>query len=924
MAQNAGSYQLGTNNTLLDLWKARLTAYKKKKCSMSWRGKEVNTKGTAVSLAPCTHHSQSAHAKVKPFKTIDRAHYKVLNKIFPFSSSADKIKTNFDLASLVTCAIRRGYIKEVNHALSLLPAGTFNCIACSRVVHAIGNPTSPKIHKMLADDKACCLSPDEDVAYFKAISTAIRRTSRWPSGDAASLEEVAQTAYWELASGRTRYLSDWAEEYAHRVLQPLYLKPAYWPGVANELSTKVYLEELAPFLDDIMAELIQLNATWTSWEEAVKTRQAWISSGSSGGNKILVEGKEESINKHAYFEEVSDVEMIAWLRKEKARILARASDKMEMGKKRAIYGTGAVDYAIISYLIMHPESKLYQISGVESGLRGVDELRSVYRRMKLMEDNSRLECTMLDYADFNLQHSLPAQSMVFDSMKRRLQEIGAHEDAIFAAEWASEAMLNQYCRFPHLKGSHKVIQGLFSGVRCTNFLNTILNVAYFRHAQKGVKDSLGLEAVELYNIHQGDDVWITNKSRVWAIALYSYMEKVGYIFQPAKQVFDVCRGEFLRVLYTPAGAHGYLARAIASMIIRPIQGSDIIGPAERATSLNSQIMILYRRGLSQECCSIVWEATVPHALELKLPGHAGVNIPKWYAQKDRISGGLDLGSPGTMAEFSTVTTPAMPAMVANTAVMEKAVGKNMSKAWVSSISSEYQQCFKSDKVVDYIHRTNVLDSLRDVDKVKALRDLAKHLKTWRIALGDKITIRRDTDIFNKFVCASTSTSVDPVCDMYLQDMKSGHSFKKLPKLHTMANAIMSAIGTTPFRDLATAKMALGLNSYDTAVMILPMAKDQHAATQAGSALAHIMNNCGQLLVNQVLDGIGGLFPAFEALLNPVCSSWTVQISLEISIKRAVQFGWRTEAQWISGYKETSESMLHTVIFDKTLLSLSKY
>lgn len=112
---------------------------------------------------------------------------------------------------------------------------------------------------------------------------------------------------------------------------------------------------------------------------------------------------------------------------------------------------------------------------------------------------------------------------------------------------------------------------MLSGIRGTNFINTNLNVAYFRNAMRHVYRLFGLKPRQLHNEHSGDDVFIANRMRLWAIATYTTMQSIGYDFSDIKQLFDIGRAEFLRVMYTVEGVIGYIARAIASLILKPIQ-----------------------------------------------------------------------------------------------------------------------------------------------------------------------------------------------------------------------------------------------------------------------------------------------------------------------------------------------------------------
>lgn len=60
-----------------------------------------------------------------------------------------------------------------------------------------------------------------------------------------------------------------------------------------------------------------------------------------------------------------------------------------------------------------------------------------------------------------------------------------------AVEWCADACLNQWCTFPGATNPTKITQGLFSGQRGTNLLNTILNCGYFMVAKRNVSEQLG-------------------------------------------------------------------------------------------------------------------------------------------------------------------------------------------------------------------------------------------------------------------------------------------------------------------------------------------------------------------------------------------------------------------------------------------------
>ena len=127
----------------------------------------------------------------------------------------------------------------------------------------------------------------------------------------------------------------------------------------------------------------------------------------------------------------------------------------------------------MGYVIRKLEPRLYRVNGVESGLSGLDEVAGMVRRVRLMEQGG-YECTMVDYADFNYQHPLWAQSTLFRRLAVRFERLLVHPDVMKAANWCADALLNQWCIFPGESEPVRITQGMFSGCRGTNFINTLL------------------------------------------------------------------------------------------------------------------------------------------------------------------------------------------------------------------------------------------------------------------------------------------------------------------------------------------------------------------------------------------------------------------------------------------------------------------
>ncbi|QQP38417.1 Uncharacterized protein FKW44_018984 [Caligus rogercresseyi] len=115
------------------------------------------------------------------------------------------------------------------------------------------------------------------------------------------------------------------------------------------------------------------------------------------------------------FENTSASTMESWLA-DTPVLEARGSEKFELGKARAIYGTQPRDYAIMTYGIQGAELLLHHLDGIQTGHTGEDEIKDVFERVSRMSSGSR-QTSMVDYADFNIQHSLEMQSVVFRALR---------------------------------------------------------------------------------------------------------------------------------------------------------------------------------------------------------------------------------------------------------------------------------------------------------------------------------------------------------------------------------------------------------------------------------------------------------------------------------------------------------------------------
>nr|UUV42459.1 MAG: RNA dependent RNA polymerase [Hameenlinna totivirus 2] len=587
---------------------------------------------------------------------------------------------------------------------------------------------------------------------------------------------------------------------------------------------------------------------------------------------MVVEGEVIKINKHVLFEKLTAEEMNEWIDSE-PKTEAVGSEKYEMGKARAIYGTKPVDYAISAYVLNEIEPRMNLIVGIEAGLTGLDVIAGLFeRRRRAM--TPRTECSMIDYKDFNYQHTLKAQAVVFDAIARLFEFVRAHPDKAKAARWTSEALLNQWCRFPGDKSAIKITQGMFSGCRGTNFINTTLNLAYFLIAEDWVRKHLELGPVALYHIHQGDDVWVSNKSRLWAMCIFKVMQETGFDFQGKKQMFDVCRAEFLRVLYSKEGCMGYLSRAVATLIVKPIQSADINGPAERALALNSQINIIYRRGFTYEGARILWQAIIPYASRVNLP-KGGFSIPLGVLKLHPKQGGLGLLPPGEMSS-SPDFVKVVPTYQSYNTDLAAAVPFNMSDDWIKHISKTIKHNFDAESLRLMVHDSNVSDSLRPKDKRQGLIRMEVELRGWKDGLRSP-KVESSVKLMDDFLNITANMAEE---DRMCLALTLGYMRKKNEKNPGMLRCICLAISMCPYKNIPAASVSLKGEWQDIVRACIAMCPRTSVASKAIVSFNDLVKGVGIPVTQLLLDGQNLGVGMFEFKWHPIVLSWVRELSCE--------------------------------------------
>nr|QXV86392.1 RNA-dependent RNA polymerase [Totiviridae sp.] len=258
-------------------------------------------------------------------------------------------------------------------------------------------------------------------------------------------------------------------------------------------------------------------------------------------------------------------------------------EKIEHSKSRAIYSCDTLSYFAFSWILDSVEKCWHSRRVILDP--GKDGHLGMYGRIMRMRKRRGMRCfVMADYADFNSQHSLRSQQILFEELLKRTNSAGSELGKKLISSFD-----NMECYY---KGCYlgKVNSTLMSGHRATTFINSVLNAAYCIMAW-GREDYGRVES-----FHVGDDVIVLTNSEQSGWHLVDCLHDLGCELQPSKQSIGCHVFEFLRMAGTERyGARGYLCRAIAGLASGNWVTEMAMEPREGLFSLITQARSIINR-----------------------------------------------------------------------------------------------------------------------------------------------------------------------------------------------------------------------------------------------------------------------------------------------------------------------------------------
>jgi hypothetical protein len=290
-----------------------------------------------------------------------------------------------------------------------------------------------------------------------------------------------------------------------------------------------------------------------------------------------------------------------------------ASAKLEQGKTRLVLASDTVSYICFEYFFSPIESA-WRNTRVLLNPDSGGHIGTALRVLKL----SGNVWVMLDYDDFNSQHTLRAQELVIEC----LAESVSFTDPI--VHKLRESLYMMRARADGVDCGY-ITSTLMSGHRGTTIFNSILNAAYIRASNPQLWH-------EFASLHTGDDVVSRFNSYATIELLLKNLTSRGLRLNPLKQSVGRYCAEFLRLSISEHCARGYLPRSIASFVSGNWAADHELGTEEYLNSIVGSTRSMLNRGAPEE---------LAHLLALGLRKRVGIGTKRLF---DLLIGSKGLGN----------------------------------------------------------------------------------------------------------------------------------------------------------------------------------------------------------------------------------------------------------------------------------------
>lgn len=323
------------------------------------------------------------------------------------------------------------------------------------------------------------------------------------------------------------------------------------PNKCKDKIFNVDPEALRPHVRAILRdELSGCDVEFPDIQTFWNTRWKWCVNGSHSaalGRKdprFKVNVPAQQVHRRCVIEQLKDEPISDW----DGNALFSGSLKLEHGKLRALFACDTLTYFCFEHLLRPVEKAWHGWRVILDPGHGGNI--NIVRRIRSLQE-SGVYNVMLDYEDFNSQHSISSQQVLFEELI----------DLVGYDRQLGQRLIDSFAQQDIYVGGKRIgrMHGtLCSGHRATTFVNSVLNAAYISFVMGGYES--------YKSMHVGDDVYIACPTATAAAELVTAVSGSGLRVNPTKQSVGVYVAEFLRMAVCPHYSVGYVARSISSAI----------------------------------------------------------------------------------------------------------------------------------------------------------------------------------------------------------------------------------------------------------------------------------------------------------------------------------------------------------------------
>ncbi|UHM27640.1 MAG: RNA-dependent RNA polymerase [Fushun totivirus 2] len=336
---------------------------------------------------------------------------------------------------------------------------------------------------------------------------------------------------------------------------------------------------------DSEVRLPPLDEFWTSrWAWCVNGSHTAQSSRALGLDPKFLAGTHERVYRRAASENTPAEPLTEW----DGNVYVSPSEKLEHGKTRAIFSCDTRSYFAFSWLLGAVQ-KRWRNSRVILDPGSAGHL-GIVRRLTNAQRGGGVNL-MLDYDDFNSQHSNEVMAMVFEELCDRVR----------APPWYRAQLAGSFFQtYLLVDGQWRKSAGtLMSGHRATTIINSVLNAAYIRAGMGGPEFDRSL------SLHTGDDVFFRCNTLADCVRILKGAKAIGCRLNPTKQSIGWHGAEFLRVGVRNGAGYGYAARSIASFVSGNWTTDGVPQPRDALGSAILGCRSLLNRGCAAWVCDVI-------------------------------------------------------------------------------------------------------------------------------------------------------------------------------------------------------------------------------------------------------------------------------------------------------------------------------